>query len=153
MIRKKNAPPRPDCHGRRDQWRKSRRTERSAARRRYRECSPPLSSTASSKGSCARVPHHALGCSYPSPPQAALGQAIAAAEARGTLAPATLTPRQWGIGALVLGVVLNQFSPIYRNLTFQFKVYLQMSGMIAGGSIEVRSWACLGMAAADADGR
>jgi hypothetical protein len=28
------------------------------------------------------------------------------------------------------------FSPIYRNLTLQFKVYLQMSGMTIGGCLE-----------------
>ena len=28
------------------------------------------------------------------------------------------------------------FSPIYRNLTIQFKVYLQMSGMTIGGCLE-----------------
>ncbi|KAI9672262.1 MAG: hypothetical protein M1831_002076 [Alyxoria varia] len=42
----------------------------------------------------------------------------------------------WGIPALFAGFVGYHFSPIYRNLTFQFKLYLQMSAMTVGGTIE-----------------
>lgn len=37
---------------------------------------------------------------------------------------------------LALGVAGTFLSPIYRNLTIQFKVYLQLSGMTLGGWIE-----------------
>jgi len=30
-------------------------------------------------------------------------------------------------------------SPVYRSLTFQFKVYIQMSGMTVGGILEAES--------------
>ncbi|KAI8947033.1 hypothetical protein F4801DRAFT_562304 [Xylaria longipes] len=43
---------------------------------------------------------------------------------------------KWGIGAAVLGGLGYAMSPIYRGLTIQFKVYIQMSGMILGGMIE-----------------
>ena len=43
---------------------------------------------------------------------------------------------QWGIPALFAGFLGYHFSPIYRNLTFQFKLYLQMSAMTVGGTIE-----------------
>ncbi|KAK7524290.1 hypothetical protein IWZ03DRAFT_366817 [Phyllosticta citriasiana] len=39
---------------------------------------------------------------------------------------------KWGIYSAVLAGAGWMFSPIYRNLTVQFKVFLQMSGMIFG---------------------
>ncbi|KAI0966637.1 hypothetical protein F4678DRAFT_269053 [Xylaria arbuscula] len=46
---------------------------------------------------------------------------------------------KWGAAAAVLGGLGYATSPIYRGLTVQFKVYLQMSGMILGGMIEADS--------------
>jgi len=43
---------------------------------------------------------------------------------------------KWGIYSGILAGAGYYFSPVYRNLTFQFKVYLQMSGMTIGGCIE-----------------
>ncbi|KAI1376584.1 hypothetical protein F4677DRAFT_82384 [Hypoxylon crocopeplum] len=43
---------------------------------------------------------------------------------------------KWGAASAVLGGVGYVFSPLYRGLTVQFKVYLQMSGMIVGSMIE-----------------
>lgn len=43
---------------------------------------------------------------------------------------------QWGIPFLLGGVIAYTVSPVYRNLTFQFKVYIQMSGMTIGSVIE-----------------
>ncbi|KAI6080431.1 hypothetical protein F4821DRAFT_265902 [Hypoxylon rubiginosum] len=43
---------------------------------------------------------------------------------------------KWGAASAVLGGVGFVFSPLYRGLTVQFKVYLQMSGMIVGSMIE-----------------
>ncbi|XDG02417.1 hypothetical protein ABKA04_002032 [Annulohypoxylon sp. FPYF3050] len=43
---------------------------------------------------------------------------------------------KWGAASAVLGGVGYIFSPLYRGLTIQFKVYLQMSGMIIGSMIE-----------------
>ncbi|GAB0136595.1 O-acetylhomoserine sulfhydrylase [Epichloe bromicola] len=43
---------------------------------------------------------------------------------------------KWGAGAAVLGGIGYVSSPIYRGTTVQFKVYLQMSGMVLGGMIE-----------------
>ncbi|KAI0002317.1 hypothetical protein F4779DRAFT_604098 [Xylariaceae sp. FL0662B] len=43
---------------------------------------------------------------------------------------------KWGAATAVLGGLGYAFSPLYRGLTVQFKVYLQMSGMIVGGMIE-----------------
>ncbi|KAF2004528.1 hypothetical protein P154DRAFT_393187, partial [Amniculicola lignicola CBS 123094] len=43
---------------------------------------------------------------------------------------------KWGAFALVAGGCAYAFSPIYRGLTVQFKVYIQMSGMIVGSMIE-----------------
>ena len=42
---------------------------------------------------------------------------------------------QWGLITAFLGVAGYVLSPIYRNLTVQFKVYIQTSGMILGGMI------------------
>ncbi|KAI9864565.1 MAG: hypothetical protein M1813_003054 [Trichoglossum hirsutum] len=43
---------------------------------------------------------------------------------------------QWGIYTALLGAAAFAFSPIYRGLTIQFRVFLQMSGMTLGGWIE-----------------
>ncbi|RKF54099.1 hypothetical protein GcC1_214010 [Golovinomyces cichoracearum] len=43
---------------------------------------------------------------------------------------------KWGFGAALLGGAGYFMSPIYRGLTIQFKVFLQMSGMILGGCLE-----------------
>ncbi|XXH00143.1 Origin recognition complex subunit 2 [Hypoxylon texense] len=43
---------------------------------------------------------------------------------------------KWGAASAVLGGVGFVLSPLYRGLTVQFKVYLQMSGMIVGSMIE-----------------
>ncbi|UNI18956.1 hypothetical protein JDV02_005185 [Purpureocillium takamizusanense] len=49
---------------------------------------------------------------------------------------ALLGAAKWGAGAAILGAIGYVWSPIYRNTTVQFKVYLQMSGMVLGGMIE-----------------
>lgn len=43
---------------------------------------------------------------------------------------------KWGIYAAILGGAGYAISPIYRGLTLQFKVFLQMSGMIMGSCLE-----------------
>ncbi|KAI0130049.1 hypothetical protein BJ170DRAFT_298399 [Xylariales sp. AK1849] len=43
---------------------------------------------------------------------------------------------KWGAASAIVGGVGFVFSPLYRGLTIQFKVYLQMSGMILGSMIE-----------------
>ncbi|KAG7288767.1 hypothetical protein NEMBOFW57_005124 [Staphylotrichum longicolle] len=43
---------------------------------------------------------------------------------------------KWGIGTALLGGVGYMVSPLYRGLTIQFKVYLQMSGMVLGSMLE-----------------
>ncbi|KAI1468548.1 uncharacterized protein F4812DRAFT_458978 [Daldinia caldariorum] len=43
---------------------------------------------------------------------------------------------KWGAATAVLGGIGYLVSPLYRGLTIQFKVYLQMSGMIVGSMIE-----------------
>ncbi|ORY71317.1 uncharacterized protein BCR38DRAFT_479819 [Pseudomassariella vexata] len=43
---------------------------------------------------------------------------------------------KWGAMSAVLGGIGYGFSPLYRGLTIQFKVYIQMSGMIVGSMIE-----------------
>ncbi|KAI1415401.1 hypothetical protein F5Y13DRAFT_157308 [Hypoxylon sp. FL1857] len=43
---------------------------------------------------------------------------------------------KWGAASAVLGGIGYIVSPLYRGLTPQFKVYLQMSGMIVGSMIE-----------------
>ncbi|KAF2715211.1 hypothetical protein K504DRAFT_396343 [Pleomassaria siparia CBS 279.74] len=42
---------------------------------------------------------------------------------------------KWGAFAAVAAGTAYAFSPLYRGLTIQFKVYLQMSGMILGGML------------------
>ncbi|KAI1813528.1 hypothetical protein GGS20DRAFT_473577 [Poronia punctata] len=43
---------------------------------------------------------------------------------------------KWGAASAVLGGLGYAMSPIYRGLTIQFKVYIQMSSMILGGMLE-----------------
>ncbi|OBT48388.1 hypothetical protein VE00_01245 [Pseudogymnoascus sp. WSF 3629] len=43
---------------------------------------------------------------------------------------------KWGVGAAILAATGYKISPIYRGLTFQFKVFIQMSAMIMGGMLE-----------------
>ncbi|KAI4834540.1 hypothetical protein E4T44_04791 [Aureobasidium sp. EXF-8845] len=43
---------------------------------------------------------------------------------------------RWGIYSAVAAGIAYVYSPVYRGLTVQFKVFLQMSGMIFGGVIE-----------------
>ncbi|KXJ93355.1 hypothetical protein Micbo1qcDRAFT_203435 [Microdochium bolleyi] len=43
---------------------------------------------------------------------------------------------KWGAFSAACGGLGYAFSPVYRGLTIQFKVYLQMSGMILGSMIE-----------------
>ncbi|KAI9786895.1 MAG: hypothetical protein M1839_005126 [Geoglossum umbratile] len=42
---------------------------------------------------------------------------------------------RWGIYSALLGAAGVAFSPAYRGLTIQFKVFMQMSGMTLGGWI------------------
>ncbi|RKF63786.1 hypothetical protein OnM2_023071 [Erysiphe neolycopersici] len=46
---------------------------------------------------------------------------------------------KWGICTAFLGGLGQFMSPVYRGLTIQFKVFLQMSGMILGGCLEADS--------------
>ncbi|KAL8693660.1 MAG: hypothetical protein Q9218_001570 [Villophora microphyllina] len=43
---------------------------------------------------------------------------------------------KFGLITFALGLAGTFLSPIYRNLTIQFKVYIQLSGMTLGGWIE-----------------
>ncbi|WPG97461.1 Hypothetical protein R9X50_00023700 [Acrodontium crateriforme] len=43
---------------------------------------------------------------------------------------------KWGAFSAVAAGVAFMYSPIYRGLTFQFKVFIQMSGMTLGSMIE-----------------
>ncbi|KAJ9161220.1 hypothetical protein NKR19_g2471 [Coniochaeta hoffmannii] len=43
---------------------------------------------------------------------------------------------KWGAVTAVLGGIGYAVSPLYRGLTVQFKVYIQMSGMVFGSMIE-----------------
>lgn len=47
-----------------------------------------------------------------------------------------LTIPQWGTFSLLAGVVAYLSSPIFRNLTVQFKVYLWMCPTVVGSMIE-----------------
>ncbi|KAL1876889.1 hypothetical protein VTK73DRAFT_9042 [Phialemonium thermophilum] len=49
---------------------------------------------------------------------------------------ATSGALKWGAGMAALAGVGYMFSPLYRSLTVQFKVYIQMSGMVLGGMID-----------------
>ncbi|KAK4448174.1 hypothetical protein QBC34DRAFT_114495 [Podospora aff. communis PSN243] len=52
---------------------------------------------------------------------------------------ATYGAAKWGVATAVLGGFGYALSPIYRGLTLQFKVYIQMSGMVLGSMIEADS--------------
>ncbi|KAH9827849.1 Synaptic vesicle transporter [Teratosphaeria destructans] len=52
--------------------------------------------------------------------------------ARGALVGAA----KWGAFSAVAAGLGSAFSPVYRGLTFQFKVFLQMSGMTFGSVVE-----------------
>ncbi|KAF2490655.1 hypothetical protein BU16DRAFT_596954 [Lophium mytilinum] len=43
---------------------------------------------------------------------------------------------KWGAFAGLCGVTAYTFSPVYRGLTVQFKVYIQMAFMIVGSAVE-----------------
>ncbi|WQF79787.1 Putative respiratory complex factor Rcf3 [Colletotrichum destructivum] len=43
---------------------------------------------------------------------------------------------RWGAGAAVLGAFAWRFSPLYKGLTIQFKIYMQMSAMVLGSMLE-----------------
>lgn len=43
---------------------------------------------------------------------------------------------RWGFYSAVIAGAAFYFSPVYRGLTLQFKIYLQMSGMTIGGCVE-----------------
>ncbi|KAJ6789684.1 hypothetical protein PWT90_00548 [Aphanocladium album] len=43
---------------------------------------------------------------------------------------------KWGAGAAILAGIGWIWSPVYRGTTIQFKVFIQMSGMVVGGMIE-----------------
>ncbi|KAF1813532.1 hypothetical protein P152DRAFT_434735 [Eremomyces bilateralis CBS 781.70] len=47
---------------------------------------------------------------------------------------------KWGVGAAMLGGAAYFYSPIYRGLTIQFKIYLQMSAMTLGGILKGESY-------------
>ncbi|KAJ4321660.1 hypothetical protein N0V84_005214 [Fusarium piperis] len=49
---------------------------------------------------------------------------------------AVMGAAKWGAGAAVLGAAGYVWSPLYRSMTIQFKVYLQMCGMVVGSMIE-----------------
>ncbi|KAK1756890.1 hypothetical protein QBC47DRAFT_459581 [Echria macrotheca] len=49
---------------------------------------------------------------------------------------ATYGAVKWGIASALLGGIGYAVSPLYRGLTLQFKVYIQMSGMVLGSMIE-----------------
>ncbi|EAA32149.1 hypothetical protein GE21DRAFT_7726 [Neurospora crassa] len=43
---------------------------------------------------------------------------------------------KWGVASAMLGGLGYAVSPMYRGFTIQFKVYIQMSGMVLGGMLE-----------------
>jgi len=43
---------------------------------------------------------------------------------------------RWGLYTAFLGGAAYLYSPIYRGLTIQFKVFIQMSGMTLGSMVE-----------------
>ncbi|KFH47615.1 hypothetical protein ACRE_014870 [Hapsidospora chrysogenum ATCC 11550] len=46
---------------------------------------------------------------------------------------------KWGAVTAVLGAIGYAWSPVYRRTTIQFKVFVQMSGMVVGSMIEADS--------------
>ncbi|KAL8908227.1 MAG: hypothetical protein Q9207_000948 [Kuettlingeria erythrocarpa] len=59
-----------------------------------------------------------------------------AAASSAALRGAAVGAAKFGGASLLLAVVGTLVSPLYRNLTIQFKVFLQLSGMTLGGWIE-----------------
>jgi len=49
---------------------------------------------------------------------------------------AVIGAARWGLGFAALGTAAYFYTPVYRNLTVQFKVFIQMSGMTFGGMVE-----------------
>ncbi|KAF1981159.1 hypothetical protein K402DRAFT_303315, partial [Aulographum hederae CBS 113979] len=45
----------------------------------------------------------------------------------------------WGLCSGLLGVAAYAYSPVFRGLTIQFKVFLQSSAMVLGGMTEADS--------------
>ena len=70
------------------------------------------------------------------PSQATKTQSEVSAANRASAWGGLVGASRWGLLGLGLGVVGYFISPIYRNLTFQFKVYLQISIMSLGGFLE-----------------
>ncbi|KAK9770432.1 hypothetical protein AB5N19_11462 [Seiridium cardinale] len=66
----------------------------------------------------------------------ALNSAEANEAQRQAVRGAGLGAVKWGLASAILGGLGYAVSPVYRGLTIQFKVYLQMSGMILGGMLE-----------------
>ncbi|KAK6065459.1 hypothetical protein SCUP515_11175 [Seiridium cupressi] len=66
----------------------------------------------------------------------ALNSAEANEAQRQAVRGAGLGAIKWGFASAILGGLGYAVSPVYRGLTIQFKVYLQMSGMILGGMLE-----------------
>ncbi|KAL1895232.1 hypothetical protein Sste5346_005377 [Sporothrix stenoceras] len=46
---------------------------------------------------------------------------------------------KYGVAFALLGGIGQAMSPLYRGLTIQFKVYIQMSGMVLGSMLEADS--------------
>ncbi|KAG9255381.1 uncharacterized protein F5Z01DRAFT_51268 [Emericellopsis atlantica] len=46
---------------------------------------------------------------------------------------------KWGVATAILGAIGYAWSPVYRATTIQFKVYIQMSGMVLGSMIDADS--------------
>ncbi|MCJ1406408.1 hypothetical protein MMC19_000473 [Ptychographa xylographoides] len=58
------------------------------------------------------------------------------AAASEALKGAAVGAAKYGLPLLLLPILGPHLSPIYRGLTIQFKVFIQMSGMTLGGMIE-----------------
>ncbi|GAW26961.1 putative imidazoleglycerol-phosphate dehydratase [Rosellinia necatrix] len=72
-------------------------------------------------------------------PRSALDNEEARRAQTEALRGAGLGALKYGAAFAFLGGLGYAMSPIYRGLTIQFKVYIQMSGMILGGMIEADS--------------
>ncbi|KAH6652105.1 hypothetical protein BKA67DRAFT_660875 [Truncatella angustata] len=68
-------------------------------------------------------------------PTNALNSAEATEAQRQAVRGAGISAVKWGFASAVLGGIAYAASPVYRGLTIQFKVYIQMSGMILGGML------------------
>ncbi|KAI2643236.1 hypothetical protein GGS21DRAFT_495401 [Xylaria nigripes] len=72
-------------------------------------------------------------------PRSALDSAEAKQAQMEALRGAGYGAMRWGAAFACLAGLGYAMSPVYRGLTVQFKVYVQMSGMILGGMIEAES--------------